>query len=58
MSRKGGEDLRMHSQSWKWCQEENIKEMVGKTSERKLLRNELQIEVGVEMGDPGDGGWD
>lgn len=32
------------------------KERVGKTSERKLLRNELQTEGGVQRGDPGDRG--
>lgn len=30
------------------------KERVGKTSERKLSRNELQTEGGVQREDPGD----
>lgn len=37
----------------KSCQEKK-KERVGKTSERKLSRNELQTEGGVQREDPGD----
>ena len=37
----------------KSCQEKK-KERVGKTSERKLLRKELQTEGGVQREDPGD----
>lgn len=35
------------------CQKER-KERVGKTSERKLLRKELQTQGGVHRKDPGD----
>lgn len=42
----------------KLCQEKGKKkkERVGKTSERKLHRKELQTEGGVQRGDPGDRG--
>ena len=41
----------------KLCQEKKKKkERVGKTSERKLHRKELQTEGGVQRGDPGDRG--